>query len=82
MKLTLDNIKLQLDLLEATTDQFHRCIEAGLPLPCTYARLQEKAMTVGYNLADIDNGKYVTMKEPEFRRLMIIAKNIDNLKHR
>ena len=82
MKITLDNIKLQLDLLEATADQFHRCQINGLSLPCTYAKLQEKIMAVGYILHDVDDGKHITMKDPTFQRLMVIAKNVDNLKHR
>lgn len=82
MKISLNQINLEIDILEATVDKYNRALKAGTKLPCTYNQLLEKALTIGYNLSEVDNGLYDIMKTEPFKRLMVIAKHIDSFKTR
>lgn len=81
MKTTLSNIQVQIDILEAVVDKYHRALKAGTELPCTYSQLMEKAIMVGQSLSEADDGLYATMKAEPFRKLMVIAKHIDDMKY-
>lgn len=77
-RVTLEQVKAELELLELLVDGYHRKIKAGItPLPYTKTKLMERTMLVGYNLSEADKGIHVTMKDPLFQRLMVIAKIID-----
>ena len=82
MKITLKNIRLQIDLLEMMVDNYHRAIVNNELTPCSHQDLLKTAMTISYNLVNIDGGKHLTIKSPEFQRMMVIVKNINNMKQK
>lgn len=77
-RVTLEQVKAELELLELLVDGYHRKVKTGIkPMPYTKTKLMERTMLVGYNLSEVDKGIHVTMKDPLFQRLMVIAKIID-----
>lgn len=80
MKYTLEQIKLDIKVLEAMVDKYHRCLNDGTKLPFTYETLLERSIIIAENLSNLEHGKHLTMRSPEFRKMMVIAKNIDNMK--
>lgn len=77
-RVTLEQIKAELELLELSVDGYHREITTGIkPMPYTKAKLMERTMHIGYDLTKVDKGIHVTAKDPLFQRLMVIAKIID-----
>ena len=82
MKKTLKLVEKEIDILEATVDKCHRAVRANVPVPCSYSKLQEKSLAVACDLNEVDGGSHLTMRDAAFRRLMVVALHIDDLKQK
>lgn len=82
MKKTLKLVEKEIDILEATVDNYHRAVRANVPAPCSYSKLQEKSLAVACDLNEVDGGAHLTMRDAAFRRLMAVALHIDDLKQK
>ena len=82
MKKTLKLVEKEIDLLEATVDKYHRAVRANVQAPCSYSKLQEKLLAVTCDLNDVDGSSRLAMRSAAFRRLMVIAVHIDDLRQK
>ena len=82
MKKTLKLVEKEIDILEATVDKYHRAVRANVQVPCSYSKLQEKLLTVACDLNDVDDRSRLAMRAVAFRRLMVIALHIDDLRQK
>lgn len=78
---TLEQVQAELEVLEKLVDGYHRKMKAGIEPNCSYNQLCAKALTVGYNLQEVDKGYHITMRDSLFQRLMVVAKLLDNMKY-
>ena len=82
MKKTLKLVEKEIDLLEVAVDKYHRAVRANVQAPCSYSKLQEKLLAVTCDLNDVDDRSRLAMRAVAFRRLMVLALHIDDLRQK